>query len=157
MKQSQYSTPVFIISRKEVTVRSITDYHRVNQKFVRNLYLPPRTSKTMQKMEGFQYAITLYLSMVYHIIRLSPTSQDMKKIVTEFGKVKYNRLPMGMWASGDIFQAKVDKIIGDIDGFKTNTNDILVLSKEILSKQTEQLRIIFGILRTAGLKINAPK
>ena len=95
--------------------------------------------------------------MVYHIIRLSPTSQDMKKIVTEFGKVKYNRLPMGLWSSGDIFRAKVDKILGDIDGFKTNTNDILVLSKEILSKQIEQLRIIFGILRTAGLKINAPK
>ena len=57
---------------------------------------------------------------------------------------------MGMCASLDILQAKVDKIIGDIEGFKTYIDDILVLSKERFSKHTEQMRIIFGILCTSG-------
>ena len=55
----------------------------------------------------------------------------MKTIVTEFGKLKYNRLPMGMCASGDILQAKVDGLLGDIYGIKIFIYDILVLSKEI--------------------------
>ena len=38
----------------------------------------------------------------------------MTTIVTEFGKFRYNRLPMAMCASGDIFQDKVDKILSDI-------------------------------------------
>ena len=53
----------------------------------------------------------------------------MTTIVPEFGKFGYNCLPMGMCASGNIFQAKVDELIGDIEGAKTNINDKLILSK----------------------------
>ena len=51
-------------------------------------------------------------------------------IVTEFGKFRYNRLPMGMCASGDIFQAKVDELIGNIEGVKMYINDILILIED---------------------------
>ena len=34
LQKSQYSTPIFIISNKEGTVRFITDYRRLNQKLV---------------------------------------------------------------------------------------------------------------------------
>ena len=42
VQQSQYGTPVFIIPKKEGTVRVITDYHRINQKLVRKPYPLPR-------------------------------------------------------------------------------------------------------------------
>ena len=93
----------------------------------------------------------------YYNIRLLPTIYDIMMIVTEFGKFKYKFLPVGMSDSGDVFQAKVDKIIGDIKGIKTYTNDILVLSKNRFSKHIKQLIIIFSILRAASLKVNAPK
>ena len=73
----------------------------------------------MQKLERFQYATELYLNMGYYTIRLSPASQYTATIVTEFGKFRYNRLPMDMCALGDIFQAKVDELIGDVEGVKT--------------------------------------
>ena len=38
---------------------------------------------------------------------------------------------MGMCASGGIFQAKVDELLGDIKGVKTYIDDILVLGKDI--------------------------
>ena len=65
--------------------------------------------------------------MGYYNIRLSPVSQDMTTIVTEFGRFIYNRLPTGMCASEEIFQAKVDELISDIEGVKTYIGDILVL------------------------------
>ena len=68
----------------------------------------------MNQLEGFQYTTALDLNMVYYTIILSPTSQDMTIIVTEFGKFRYNCLPMGMSTSGDIFQANVDELLGDI-------------------------------------------
>ena len=37
-------------------------------------------------------------------------------IVTEFGKFRYNRVPVGICTSGDIFQSKLDELIGDIEG-----------------------------------------
>ena len=81
----------------------------------------------MQKLEGFQYATALDINMGYYNIRLSPASQDMTTIVTEFGKFRYNRLPMGMCTLVDIFQAKLDEILGDIEGVKTDIDDKLVL------------------------------
>ena len=64
---------------------------------------------------------------------------------------------MGMCASGDILQAKVDKLLGDIKGVKVYIDAILVLRKEIFSNHIEEPRIIFGRLRAAGLKVNATK
>ena len=81
----------------------------------------------------------------------------MKTIVTEFGKFRYNCLPMGMCASGNIFQSKVEEILGDIEGFKTYIDDILVLKNDSFENQIEQLIIIFGRLCAAGLIVNAPK
>ena len=111
----------------------------------------------MQHLVGVHYATALILNLGYYTIRLSPTSQDMTTIDTEFGKFGYNILPMGMCASGDIFQAKVDEILGDIEGFKMYIDDILVLGKNSFENHIDQLRIIFGRLRAAGLQVNAPK
>ena len=58
----------------------------------------------------------------------------MTMIVTEFGKFILNCLPMGMCALGDIFRAKVDKLLGDIEGVKTYIDDILAFIKESLYK-----------------------
>ena len=44
---------------------------------------------------------------------------------------------MGMYASVDIFQAKVDKLLGDIEGVKTYIGDILVLIKDSFEKHIE--------------------
>ena len=51
----------------------------------------------------------------------------------------------------------MDKLLGDIEGAKNYTADILVLIKDCFTKHIEQLIIIFGRLYAAGLKVNAPK
>ena len=108
-------------------------------------------------MQHLEYVTALGLNMEYFTKRILPASQYMTTIVTKFGKFRYNRLPMGMCASGDIFQYKVDELLGDIDGIKTYINDILVLSKDCFTKHVEKLSMIFGKLRTAGFKVNAHK
>ena len=68
----------------------------------------------MHHHEGFKYATALVISMGYYTIRLYLTSYDMIKIVTDLGKLTFNCLPMCTCTPGDIFQAKVGKLIGDI-------------------------------------------
>ena len=79
-------------------MRFITDSHRLNQQLVRNQYQSPRIDEIMQQLEGFQYSTALYTNMGYYTIRISPASQDMKTIVTEFGKFK-NTIA-SLWACG---------------------------------------------------------
>ena len=157
VQQSQYSTPIFITSKKEGAVRSITDYCSLNQNFFRNPYPLPIICETIQYLEGFKYATVLYINTEHYTIRLLPASQYMTTIINEFGKFRYNILPMGMCASGDIFQAKVDELLDDIEGVKTYIDDIPVLRKNCFTKHIEQLMIILCRLRALGLKFNAPK
>ena len=114
LQKSQYGTSVSVIPNKDITVRFITYYLRINQKLVRKTYPLPIIGNTMKKLEGFRYATALELNMGYYNIRLSLVSQDMTTIFNEFGKVRYNHLPMGVCFSGDIFQSNVDVLIGDI-------------------------------------------
>ena len=125
---------------------------------VRKPYPIPRIGDKMQQLEGFQYATTaLDLNMGYYTIQLSPGSKDMTTIETEFGKFRYICLPMGMFVSGDIFQAKVNELLCDIKGVKAYIDDILVLCKGSFDDHMQQLRLCFSHFQQAGLKINAKK
>ncbi len=141
-------------------VRFVTDFRRVNKNIVRKPYPIPHISETMQQLlvDGFQFATALDLNMGYYSIQLDVESKDITTIVTEFGKFRYNVLPMGLVSSGgDIFQAKVNELLGDIEGVKAYIDDILVLNKGTFKDHVDQLCTCFQRIRRAGLKINAKK
>ena len=64
---------------------------------------------------------------------------------------------MGMCTLGDIFQAKVDELLSDIEGTKTSIKYILVLIKDYFTNHIEQLRVTFRRFRAVGLKVNSLK
>jgi hypothetical protein len=80
------------------------------------------------KLEGFQYAMTLDLNMGYDHIKLSPSSKCLCTIVTPFGKYEYQRLPMGLCNSPDIFQERMYEIFSDLEYVCVYIDDLLVTS-----------------------------
>jgi hypothetical protein len=64
---------------------------------------------------------------------------------------------MGLCISGDIFQAKVNELLGDIEGLYAYINDILLTTKGTFEEHLQQLRTCFQRFRNAGLKVNAKK
>ena len=84
----------------------------------------------MKQLEGFQYVAALHINMGYYTVRLFPDRQDTTTIVTAFGEFRCNYLLTALCASGYIFQAKVEKLLGDIKGVKNYIDDILVLSRD---------------------------
>ena len=64
---------------------------------------------------------------------------------------------MGVCASRDVLQSKLDKLLGDIESVKTYINYILVLSKYRFENHIDHLRIIFVGLRVSVLKVNVSK
>ena len=116
-----------------------------------------RIGDTMQKLEGLHNDTALDLNIGYYTMKISPESLQLTTIITYFGKFRYNRVPIGLCGSGEIFQSKEDKLLGDIEGFKRYMDYILVLGKGSLSQHIYHIIVIFDRLRTAGLKLNDPK
>ncbi len=157
VQESEWGSPTFIVPKKDNKVRFVSDFRRLNAKLKRKPYPLPRIGDTLQGLEGFQYATSLDLNMGYYHIVLSETSSEMCTIVTEFGKYKYKRLPMGVSCSPDIFQAKIYELLGDIEGTKAYIDDILAIKKGSFKEHLEQLDEIFRRCQRVGLKINADK
>ena len=95
--------------------------------------------------------------MGYYHISLSEKASDICTIVTEFGKYRYKRLPMGVSCSPDIFQAKIYELLGDIEGTKAYMDDILVIKRGTFQEHLEQLQEVLQRCQKANIKLNAEK
>jgi hypothetical protein len=109
------------------------------------------------KLEGFQYATSLNLNMGYYHIELSPNSKWLCTIVLPWGKYKYQKLPMGLSNSPDIFQEKMSILMDDLKFVCTYIDDLLVTTMSTWDDHLECLELVFKCLSDAGLRVNAKK
>jgi len=72
-------------------------------------------------------------------------------------KYEYQKLPMGLSNSPDIFQEKMSSLMQDLEFVHVYIDDLLVLSKGSYEEHLAQLEIVFNKLQAAGLKVNAVK
>ncbi len=70
----QWASSSFIIPKKDHTVHTISDFREHNKRIVKKPYPIPKISTSLQELEGFTYATTLDLNMVYYTIKLDPTA-----------------------------------------------------------------------------------
>jgi len=154
---SEWASPIFIIPKKDMTVRTISDFWEQNKRIVRRPYPIPKISTTLQELEGFTYATALDLNMGYYTIRLNPRVVEMFIIIFPWGKYSYLRLPMRYAGSADIFQAEMMKLMEALEYVRAYIDDLLVITTGTLEDHLEKLREVLRRLRRAGLKVNATK
>ena len=157
VNRSEWAAPTFIIPKKDGSVRFISDFRELNKRIKRKPYPIPKIQDLMLKLEGFQYATSLDLNMGYYHIQLNPASRKLCTIVLPFGKFEYQRLPMGLSNSPDIFQEKMMDIMQDLEYVRAYIDDLLCITTGSFEDHLLKLEEIFKRLQKAGLKVNANK
>ena len=157
VNRSEWAAPTFIIPKKDGTVRFISDFRELNKRLKRKPYPIPKIQDLLVKLEGFMYATSLDLNMGYYHIELSPHSKRLCTIVLPFGKYEYQRLPMGVAGSPDIFQEKMSDLMAELEYVRCYLDDLLVLTRGCFDEHLDKLEEVLNRLRTAGLKVNAKK
>jgi hypothetical protein len=115
VNRSEWAAPTFIVPKSGKTVRFISDFQELNKRIKRKPFPLPKIQDLMLKLEGFQFATSLDLNMGYYHIELSPASKRLCTIVLPWGKYEYQRLPMGLCNSPDIFQEKMSTLMQGLD------------------------------------------
>ena len=157
VNRSEWGAPTFIIPKKDQTVRFISDFRELNKQIKRKPFPIPKIQDLLLKLEGFRYATSLDLNMGYYHIELSPDSKKLCTIVLPWGKYEYQKLPMGLCNSPDIFQEKMSTLMQDLEYVRTYLDDLLCLTKGDWNDHLSKLDTIFQRLSNAGLKVNARK
>ena len=88
-------------AKENKTVHFLSDFRELNKRLIRKPFPLPKISTVLQELEGF--ATALDLNMGYYTIRLDPDASKICTIIFPWGKYSYQRLPMGIAGSPDIF------------------------------------------------------
>ena len=95
--------------------------------------------------------------MGYYHLELSEESKELCTIVLPFGKFEYQRTPMGLCNSPDIFQEKMNELFYGLDFVQAYIDNLLCITKSTFEEHLDQLTTILERLQGAGLKVNAKK
>jgi Reverse transcriptase (RNA-dependent DNA polymerase) len=117
----------------------------------------PRIQDLLLKLEGFLYTTSLDVNMGYYHIELTPFSKSLCTIMLPNGYFEYQRLPMGLCNSPDIFQEKMSNLVDDLDFCRAYIDDLLIITRGSWEQHLLHLEVVFQRLENAGLKVNAIK
>ena len=95
--------------------------------------------------------------MGYYHIELDSSSKTLCTIVLPWGKYEYQRLPMGLCNSPDIFQEKMTSLMSGLEFVRAYIDDLLCITKGDWDDHLDKLDKVFQRLQDAGLKVNANK
>ena len=96
-------------------------------------------------------------NMGYYHIELSAKSKEIFSVFTQWGKYEYQRLPMGLCSSPDIFQENMSELFVGLDTVRVYINDLCMLKKGPWTEYLTVLEEMFTRLHKAGFKINVSK
>ena len=108
---SEWVAPTFIIPKKNGTLHFLYHFIELNKKIKSKPFPIPKTQDLLFKLEGFKYTLSLDLNMGYYHIKLCPFSRKICTILLSLGKYEYQKLPMCLSNSPDIFQEKNEQEI----------------------------------------------
>ena len=97
--------------------------------------------------------------MGYYHITLCPVSRKICTIVLPKGKFEYQKLPMELCNSPDIFQKKIkmDEVFNGLECLRAYIDDLLIISNGNFEAHLNKVKIFLKTSKAAGLKINAEK
>ena len=121
------------------TVCYISDFRELNKRIKRKSFPIPKIQDLILKLEGFKYATSLDLNMGYYYIKLFPFSRKVYTIVLSWDKYEYQKLPIGLCNSPEIFHKKVNKLFNGLECIRTYIDDLLIMSNESFEDHINKL------------------
>jgi hypothetical protein len=88
--------------------------------------------------------MTLDLNIGHYHIKLSPFSKHLCNIVMPFSKYEYQRVPMGLCNSPDIFQQCMYEIFSGLEYVRVYIDDLLVTSCSSFQEHLQCLELVYS-------------
>ena len=93
--------------------------------------------------------------MGYYHIELSAKSKELCTIITQWGKYEYQRLPMGLCNSPEIFQENMSKRFVGLDIVCVFIDELLHVTKGSWAEHLTVPEDMPTCIQKAGLKVNS--
>ena len=138
-------TPRRTIDLQPLNRHSVRETHHVVPPVKQARAVPPHVFKTVtDAWNGF------------HAIEINPEDRDKTTFLTEQGRFRYRRAPMGFLASQDAYTERYDSIIADVPRKSKCVDDTILWDDDL---ETHWWRVIeyLGLVGKNGVVLNPAK
>lgn len=112
---SRHCSRMVVTSKKNGEPRRTVDFQRVNQSTLREVHHTPSPFNLVSTVPAQTKKTVLDAWNGYHSLMLNPDHKDATTFITEWGRYRYCRAPMGLHTSGDAYTRRFDDITSDCE------------------------------------------
>ena len=154
---SEWCSPMTFTRKPNGKIRKLFDAVKLNEWVLRPTHPFPSPKDIVSTIPcNTKYFAVFDCMHGYWQLELDEESKPLTTFLTEFGRYRYCRAPMGLVSSGDEFCARTDKALADLPGVMKLVDDILIYGsnvKEILTR----IRNVFERCREWGITLSKKK
>lgn len=155
---SDYSSPCFLVPKKDGGQRLVVDYRKVNAKIVFDTFPLPTIESALMTFGQAKYFTILDLNSAYHQIPLTKESQRYTAFATPFGTYAYTRLPFGLTIGSQVLSRILANLFSDMswEFLFLYLDDLLVFSNSF-EEHMAHVQLVLERLRFAKFTVNPDK
>lgn len=159
--QSEYSSPIILVKKKDGSDRLCVDFRALNRVTVKERYPLPLIDDHIDRLgdKNITRYSSLDMASGFHQIRISDESIHRTAFVTPEGHYEYLKMPYGLSNSPIVYQRIINKTLRkfiDAGQVLVYIDDVLLMSTTI-DEGIELLRKVLATLTEAGFSINLRK
>ncbi len=158
LSKSPAGAPVFVVPKKDGTLRLCVDFRGLNQITKKNCYPLPLISKAIDCLAGARYFTKLDIRKAYHRLWIAPGDEWKTAFRTFYGHYEYSIIPFGVVHAPAAFQGHINNMLSEhLNQFCIAYLDDIVVYSNLLEEHREHVRLVLAKLPEAGLYLKLLK
>lgn len=156
ISDSPYSSPFFMIKKKDGSHRPVIDYRELNKVTVKEDWPIPLIDDILFKMRHGRYFSVMDAKSGFFQIPVQEESKKYTAFSDGTRKLEWNFMPMGVMNAPMVFSRIINQILGDLEFVVVYIDDICIFSNTI-DEHIAHIKIVMEKLAKYNIKINPDK
>ena len=154
---ADWCQPMVVVKKPDGGVRICVDYTKLNGNVLRPVH-PMRIPKDAVESvnPGDRFFTTLDATQGYWQMELDPESQHLTTFITQEGRFRFKRCPMGLCSAGDEYNRRGDIALAGLRDVEKVVDDILVHSKDF-GRHVNTVLLVLQRCRENGITLSKKK